>query len=181
MIQPDANRTRTQTVRVRELSVSAFSPPNRRVREPAWFLGNAADSTVGEPAAAATNCPQTVRSVNCPRPRIRHVRGPSANLDWQRTVRVVASPCPSCRRSFSRFTSAPLPPMTSFDPATVRQAVAVHHSVHRNSKTCCPAKDVIAELRQRRASYRAIAETARATLPAHSKTAIAASVPSSDW
>ena len=70
------DRTRAQTVRVREQSVSAFSPRKRAQPRTGRVLGNAADSTVREPAAAtATNCPQTVRcrelstSANSPCPR----------------------------------------------------------------------------------------------------------------
>lgn len=71
-----ANRTRTQTVRVREQSMSAFSPRKQARPRTDRVLGNAADSTVRESAAAtATHCPQTVRSLelatfansSCPR------------------------------------------------------------------------------------------------------------------
>lgn len=57
------NRTRTQTVRVREQSMSAFSPrPQSRPRT-GCVLGNAATATAREPAAVTdANCPQTVRS-----------------------------------------------------------------------------------------------------------------------
>jgi hypothetical protein len=113
--------------------------------------------------------------VNCPRPRTGHGRNLSASMARQRIVRFVASPCPSCHRSFSRFTSAPLPPMTSFDPATVRQAVAEFTPLRpQKFQDLLPAKDVIAELRQRRASYRAIAELLTQHCLPTSKTAIAA-------
>ena len=73
------NRTRTQTVRVRELSVSAFSPRKQTRPRTGRVLGNAADSTVRAPAAAtATNCPQTVRSLEL---------STSANSPCPRTVR----------------------------------------------------------------------------------------------
>ena len=122
---------------------------------------------------------QTVRSqsaaMNCPRPRTGHRRNLSASMARQRIVRVVASPCSSCRRSFSRFTSASLPPMTSFDPATVRQAVAEFTPLRpQKFHDLLPARDVIAELRQRRASYRAIAELLTQHCLPTSKTAIAA-------
>ena len=69
------NRARTQTVRVRELSMSAFSPRKQARPQIVRVLGNAADSTVREPAAAtATNCPQTVRS-----------RELSTSANWSRT------------------------------------------------------------------------------------------------
>ena len=70
------NRTRTQTVRVHELSMSAFSPRKQARPRTGRVLGNAAASTVRESAAAtATHCPQTVRSLelatfansSCPR------------------------------------------------------------------------------------------------------------------
>lgn len=112
---------------------------------------------------------------NYPCPRTGCGRSLSANTDWQRSARVVVSPCPSDRRSFSRFTSASLPPMTSFDPATVRQAVAEFTPLRpQKFQDLLPAKDVIAELRQRRASYRAIAELLTQHCLPTSKTAIAA-------
>lgn len=112
---------------------------------------------------------------NCPRPRTGHGRNLSASVDRQRIVRVVASPFPSCRRSVSRFASKPFQPMTSFDPATVRQAVAEFTPLRpQKFQDLLPAKDVIAELRQRRASYRAIAELLTQHCLPTSKTAIAA-------
>jgi len=70
----------------------------------------------------------TVRSQSAvvinPRPRTGHARDLSATVDRQRIVRGVASRCPYCRRSISRFTSKLFLPMSSFDPATVRQGVA---------------------------------------------------------
>lgn len=64
--------------------------------------------------------------------------------------------------------------MTSFDPATVRQAVA-EFTPRRPQKfqDLIPAKEVIVELRQRRASYRAIAEFLTQHCLPTSKTAIA--------
>ena len=122
--------------------------------------------------------PQMVRSQsavsNCPRPRTRHVQGLSANPGRQRIVRAAAAPCPSCRQSVSWFASKPSQPMTSFDPATVRQAVAEFTPLRpQKFQDLLPAKDVIAELRQRRASYRAIAELLTQHCLPTSKTAIA--------
>jgi len=82
------NGTRTQTVRVRELSVSAFSPRKQTRPRTGRVLGNAADSTVREPAAAtATNCPQTVRS-----------RELSTSANWSRAQSIrehgLATNCP---------------------------------------------------------------------------------------
>jgi len=65
--------------------------------------------------------------------------------------------------------------MSSFDPATVRQAVAEFTPLRpQKLQDLLPAKDVIAELRQRRASYRAIAELLTQHCLPTSKTAIAA-------
>ena len=112
--------------------------------------------------------------MNCPRPRTGHGRNLSANVDWKRTVRVAASRCPSCRLSISRFTSESFRPMTSFDPAAVRQAVAEFTPLRpQKFQDLIPAKDVIVELRQKRASYRAIAELLTQHCLPTSKTAIA--------
>lgn len=64
--------------------------------------------------------------------------------------------------------------MTSFDPATVRQAVA-EFTPRRPEKfqDLIPAKEVISELRQKRASYRAIAELLTQHCLPTSKTAVA--------
>lgn len=64
--------------------------------------------------------------------------------------------------------------MTSFDPATVRQAVA-EFTPRRPEKfqDLISAKEVIAELRQKRASYRAIAELLTQHCLPTSKTAVA--------
>jgi hypothetical protein len=65
--------------------------------------------------------------------------------------------------------------MASFDPASVRQAVA-EFTPRRPEKfqDLLPAKDVITELRQKRASYRAIAELLTQHCLPTSKTAVAA-------
>jgi hypothetical protein len=64
--------------------------------------------------------------------------------------------------------------MSSFDPVTVRQAVA-EFTPRRPEKfqDLFPAKEVIVELRQKRASYRAIAEFLTQHCLPTSKTAIA--------
>lgn len=64
--------------------------------------------------------------------------------------------------------------MSSFDPATVRKAVD-EFTPRRPEKfqDLMPAKDVIAELRQKRASYRSIAELLTQHCLPTSKTAIA--------
>jgi hypothetical protein len=64
--------------------------------------------------------------------------------------------------------------MSSFDPATVRQAVADFTPLRpQKFQDLIPAKDVIIELRQRRASYRAIATLLTQHCLPTSKTAIA--------
>ncbi len=65
--------------------------------------------------------------------------------------------------------------MSTFDPATVRQAVA-EFTPRRPQKfqELSPAKEVIVELRQKRASYRAIAELLTQHCLPISKTAVAA-------
>ena len=65
--------------------------------------------------------------------------------------------------------------MSSFDPASVRQAVAEFTPCRpQRFQELAPAKDVIAELRQKRASYRAIAELLTQHCLPISKTAVAA-------
>jgi hypothetical protein len=72
------NRTRTQTVRVREQSMSAFRPRKQARPQTVRVLGNAAASTVREPAVATdSNCPQPVRS-----------RELSMSPNWSRTQSV---------------------------------------------------------------------------------------------
>lgn len=65
--------------------------------------------------------------------------------------------------------------MSTFDPATVRKAVA-EFAPRRPQKfqDLAPAREVIAELRQKRASYRSIAELLTEHCLPISKTAIAA-------
>ena len=91
------NRTRTQTIRVREQSVSAFSPRKQARPRTGRVLGNAADSAVRESAAATdSNYPQTVRSREL---------STSANSARPRTVREprLANNCPHHRIAVSIF------------------------------------------------------------------------------
>ena len=64
--------------------------------------------------------------------------------------------------------------MSTFDPATIRQAVA-EFTPRRPQKfqDLLPAKEVIAELRQKRASFRAIADLLTTHCLPTSKTAVA--------
>ena len=116
---------------------------------------------------------QSAAMIN-PHPRTGHARDLSPTVGRQRIICVVASRCPFCRRSISRFTSKLFQPMSSFDPATVRQAVAEFTPLRpQKFQDLIPAKDVIIELRQRRASYRAIATLLTQHCLPTSKTAIA--------
>ena len=83
------NKTRIQTARVREQSVSAFSPRKKARPRTGRVLGNAADSAVRESAAATdSNCPQTVRS-----------RELSTSPNWSRAQSVRAhGPATNCPR-----------------------------------------------------------------------------------
>src|SRR5467141_3126158 len=70
---PVGNSPRTRFVRVRELSMSAFSPRPQARLQTVRIREHIAISTVREQASTAdTNCPQTVRSPNCPRQRTGH-------------------------------------------------------------------------------------------------------------
>ena len=94
------NKTRKQTARVREQSVSAFSPRKQARPRTGRVLGNAAASTVRESAVAAnSNCPQTVRS-----------RELSASPNWSRThsVRELG---PAKNRPHHRIAVSILPPI----------------------------------------------------------------------
>lgn len=65
--------------------------------------------------------------------------------------------------------------MSSFDPVSVRKAVAEFTPLRpQKFQDLIPAKEVIVELRQKRASYRAIAELLTQHCLPTSKTAIAA-------
>lgn len=114
----------------------------------------------------SAHCPQHVReqelSVNWL--ATRHLRDQSTAANTSRSV-----------RSRDRNTIPKHPRMSSFDPATVRQAVA-DFTPRRPQKfqELSPAREVIVELRQKRASYRAIAELLTQHCLPISKTAVAA-------
>jgi len=93
------NRTRTLTVRVRELSVSAFSPRKQACAQTVRVPGNAADSTVRESAAATDSIyPQTVRSrelstsPNWSRTHSVRERGPTKNCPHHRIAVSILPP-----------------------------------------------------------------------------------------
>ena len=83
------NRARTQTVRVRELSVSAFSPRKQMRPRTVRSLGNESALIVHDPAAdTAAPCPQPVRS-----------RELSTSANWSRTQSVREhGPATNCPR-----------------------------------------------------------------------------------
>jgi hypothetical protein len=73
-----------------------------------------------------------------------------------------------------RFTSTHYPRMSAFDPNDVRKAVAEFTPRHQQKfENLLPAREVIVELRQRRASFRAIAELLTQHCMPTGKTAIA--------
>ena len=95
------NSTRTQTVRVREQSMSAFSPRKQARPRTGRVLGNAMASTVREPAVVTdSNCPQTV-----------HSREPSTSANWPRAQSVREhGPATNCPRH--RIAVSILPPIS---------------------------------------------------------------------
>jgi hypothetical protein len=99
-------------------------------------------------------------------------------LGWQEIVHAIVFWFPYRRLHVSLSVSdliSPFPPMSSFDPTTVRKAVEEFTpSRPQKFQDLFPAKDVIAELRQKRASYRAIADLLTKHCLPTSKTAIAA-------
>ena len=149
------------------------------------------DGVRGNELSVSTNQPRTSAAMVRQRPCLRFVPVQSVMLEWppprtgRSRVRVVKCPrtvhrCliavsyPSHHRRSCPVVSKQKPRMTSFDPASVRQAVA-EFTPRRPEKfeDLMPARDVIAELRQKRASYRAIAELLTQHCLPTSKTAIA--------
>ena len=93
------NRTRTGAFRVREQSVSAFSPRKQARPRSGRVLGNAADSTVRELAATTDSIyPQTVRSrelstsPDCPRAQSVRERGLAKNCPHHRIAVSILPP-----------------------------------------------------------------------------------------
>ena len=108
------------------------------------------------------------------RTRTCFVLGLSARRNGQRIVRVIASRCPGPCPWVFQFTFKSFPFMATFDPAAVRKAVE-EFTPRRPQKfqDLLPAKDVITELRHKRASYRSIADLLTQHCLPTSKTAIA--------
>src|SRR5437773_1082743 len=172
------------TVHGLDLSVSANDPCPRSVRA----------HRRGHTLSASANASQFRQSVgrhwqrtytvrrqfavsHRPCPRTLHGRAFAVTLGWQGIVRADACWFPYCGQHVSRSVSdsfSLLPPMSSFDPTTVRKAVEEFTpSRPQKFQDLFPAKDVIAELRQKRASYRAIADLLTKHCLPTSKTAIA--------
>jgi hypothetical protein len=113
-------------------------------------------------------------SAHCP----RNIREQALSVSWSATRRLhdqsVGATTHRSDRSRGNTTIPEHPRMSSFDPTTVRQAVA-EFTPRRPQKfqELSPARDVIAELRQKRASYRAIAELLTQHCLPISKTAVA--------
>jgi hypothetical protein len=114
----------------------------------------------------SAHCPQNVReqALSANGSATRHLRDLPADTNTYRSVHGVGN-----------TTTTEHPRMSSFDPATVRQAVA-EFTPRRPQKfqELSPAREVIVELRQKRASYRAIAELLTQHCLPISKTAVAA-------
>jgi len=114
----------------------------------------------------SAHCPQNVReqALSANWSATRHLHDQSTDTNTFRSV-----------HAFGNTTIPEHPRMSSFDPATVRQAVA-EFTPRRPQKfqELSPAREVIVELRQKRASYRAIAELLTQHCLPISKTAVAA-------
>ena len=162
-------------------SASADSPQPRPVHAIRRGSNQSAAATRTRSQLAARRHRQRMRTGhshatirNCPRPQPHSQTALAVKPNRQKPVQTCGSQWPSRGLSISRFTSAAFKPMSSFDPATVRKAVE-EFTPRRPQKfqDLLPAKDVIIELRQKRASYRSIADLlTQHCLPA-SKTAIA--------
>lgn len=114
-------------------------------------------------------------STHCP----QNVREQALSVNWLATWNLHDQSADSNTlrndHDFGNTTIPEHPRMSSFDPATVRQAVA-EFTPRRPQKfqELSPAREVIVELRQKRASYRAIAELLTQHCLPISKTAVAA-------
>ncbi len=110
-----------------------------------------------------------------PRPSRGKELSVSTNVHGLLPFRVREPGLSATDRSVTRFKPNRIKRMSSFDPTSVRQAVAAFTPRRpQRFQELAPAKDVIAELRQKRASYRAIAELLTQHCLPISKTAVAA-------
>ena len=172
------------TVHGLDLSVSANNPCPRTVRAHRRghkLSASANASRFQQSVGRHWQRTQTVRRQSavshCPCPRTRRGRAFAVTLGWQGIVHAIVFWFPYRRQHVSRSVSdlfSPFPPMSSFDPTTVRKAVEEFTPIRpQKFQDLFPAKDVIAELRQKRASYRAIADLLTKHCLPTSKTAIA--------
>ncbi len=110
-----------------------------------------------------------------PRPSRGNGLSLSTNVHWLLPFRVREPGLSATDRKVALFKPNRIERMSSFDPASVRQAVAEFTPRRpQRFQELAPAKEVIAELRQKRASYRAIAELLTQHCLPISKTAVAA-------
>ena len=96
---PVGNSPRTRFIRVRELSMSALSPPTQARSQPGRIREHVPVSTVREQASTAdTNCPQTVRSLapsmsaHSSRPSIRRDHRLASNCPRRRMLASILWP-----------------------------------------------------------------------------------------
>jgi hypothetical protein len=173
------------TVHGLDLSVSANNPCPRTVRAHRRghkLSASANASRFQQSVGRHWQRTQTVRRQSAvshrPCPRTRRGREFAVTLGWQGIVRAISCWLPYYGQHASRSVSdlsSPFHPMSSFDPTTVRKAVEEFTpSRPQKFQDLFPAKDVIAELRHKRASYRAIADLLTKHCLPTSKTAIAA-------
>lgn len=110
-----------------------------------------------------------------PRPSRADGLSVSTNVHWLLPFRVGEPGLSATGRSVTQVESNRIQRMSSFDPASVRQAVAEFTPRRpQRFQELYPAQEVISELRQKRASYRAIAELLTQHCLPISKTAVAA-------
>ncbi len=157
--------------RIRDLGIAANYPSpwhfqwNVHVRSQSTSIGRA-HLQLARSRGMSAHSPQNVReqALSAHWPATRHLPDQSANSN---TIRF--------GQGLGNTTIPEHPRMSSFDPATVRHAVA-EFTPRRPQKfqEPSPAREVIVELRQKRASYRAIAELLTQHCLPISKTAVAA-------
>jgi hypothetical protein len=167
----ESSLIRTCPRRIRDLGIAAnhLSPWhfqwNVHVRSQSTSIGRA-HLQLARSRGMSAHSPQNVReqALSAHWPATRHLPDQSANSN---TIRFC--------HGLGNTTIPEHPRMSSFDPATVRQAVA-EFTPRRPQKfqELSPAREVIVELRQKRASYRAIAELLTLHCLPISKTAVAA-------
>src|ERR1700733_9937474 len=94
-----------------------------------------------------------------PHPQTRPESGLPANFNWQAIVRGPAASHSNHGRSVFQITFKLSHIMNTFDPSAVRKAVAEFTPLRpQKFEDLISAKEVIIELRQKRASYRSIAD-----------------------